>query len=175
MTEPGTPQPYDPPSGSQPAAQPYGSSPFPGQEQQYGAQPGTPPAGTQPYGTPPAGPRRNGLGTAALVLGVLAVLSCWTVIFGLLLGLAAIVLGIIGRKRAKRGEADNGGVATAGLVLGVIGMVLSVVIGVALGSVIGNLINSPEGRRLTECLQQANGDQARTQACQDEFVRNQRG
>ena len=169
MTEPGPPPPYDPPSSSQPVGQPYGSQPFPGQERQYGGQ-----VGEQPYGTPPTGAKRNGLGVAALVLGVLAVLTCFTVVVGFVLGLLAIVFGVIGRGRAKRGEADNGGVATAGLVLGAIGLVLSIAIGVALGSAVGNLIDSPEGKQLQDCLAQAGGDQARARACQDEFVRQSR-
>lgn len=160
MTEPGPPQPYDPPSGSQP----YGSQPYPGQEQ-YGAQ---------PYGSPPAGPRKNGLGVAALVLGILAVLTCFTVVLGFVFGLLAVVLGIVGRGRAKRREADNGGIATAGLALGAVGLVLSVVIGIAAGSALTRIFNSPAGQQLTECLQQAGGDQARAQACQDEFLRQQR-
>lgn len=168
MTDPGSPRPFDPPSGSQPVGQPYGSSPFPGQQQQYGGQPGA-----QPYGSPPAGPKRNGLGVAALVLGVLAVLSSFTVVIGFVLGLLAIVFGVIGRGRAKRGEADNRGIATAGLALGAVGLVLSVAIGIAAGSALSRLFNSPEGQRLTECLQQANGNRARAQACQDEFARSQ--
>ena len=171
MTEPGPPQPFDPPSGSQPVGQPYGSQPFPGQEQQYGQQG----YGQQPYGQPPAGQRRNGLGVAALVLGVLAVLTCFTVVIGFVLGLLAIVFGVIGRGRARRGEADNRGVATAGLVLGAIGLVLSIGFGVAVGSLIGKIANTPEGQRLQECVQQADGDRARAQACQDEFARSQNG
>ena len=174
MTEPGSPRPFDPPSGSQPVGQPYGSTPFPGQEQQYGnQQSGAQPYGAQPYGTPPAGPKRNGLGVAALVLGVLAVLTCWTVVIGFVLGVLAIIFGVVGRGRAKRGEADNRGIATAGLVLGIVGIVLSVVIGLIAGKALVELFNSPEGQRLTECLSQAQGDQARQQACQDEFARSQ--
>ena len=46
---------------------------------------------------------RNGLGTAALVLGILAIPGAITIIGGVLLGILAIILGAIGRSRAKRG------------------------------------------------------------------------
>src|SRR5665213_3215703 len=58
------------------------------------------------YGTPATGVR-NGLGTTALVLGVIAVVLSWTVVGGIILGVLAVVFGIVGRGRAKRGEATN--------------------------------------------------------------------
>ena len=45
---------------------------------------------------------RNGLGTAALVLGILALVTCWTVIGGVVLGVLAVIFGFIGRGRVKR-------------------------------------------------------------------------
>lgn len=75
----------------------------------------------------PAGVR-NGLGTAALVLGILALLLCWTVVGGVVFGLLALIFGAIGRARVKRGEATNGGPALAGVILGLLGVVLSVVL-----------------------------------------------
>lgn len=169
MTESGRQpsQPEDPygppPSGAQPQdRQQYGSQPYPGE--QYGGQ---------PYGAPPAGPKRNGFGVAALVLGILALLTSLFIVPGLILGVLAVIFGFLGRRRASRGEADNGGLAITGLVLGLLAVVISVVLAIAAGSVLNRIVNTPEGQRLTECLQQANGDQARTQACQDEFERSQ--
>ncbi|UYQ62542.1 DUF4190 domain-containing protein [Streptomyces peucetius] len=92
----------------------------------------------QPGGTPgqftAPGPARNGLGTAALVLGIIGVLFgvipflFW---IGTVLGLLALVLGLVGRGRAKRGEATNKGAATAGTVLGLVALIASVVVGIA--------------------------------------------
>ena len=121
----------------------------------------TTPAG---YGNRPApgsgdtaGPLRNGMGTAALVVGVLAIVTAITVFGGVLLGIIAIVLGVVGRGRANRGEASNRAVATAGIVTGVIGALLSIALIVAGVSI----MNSPTGK----CLQNANGNQSAAQQC----------
>ncbi|MEO3976257.1 DUF4190 domain-containing protein [Streptomyces sp. CAU 1734] len=106
-----------------------GTSPEYGQPQPYG-QPHAQPPG-QSYGPPQhghraAGPMRNGLGVAALVLGVLGLITgpipliFW---LGGTLALLALIFGLVGRGRAKRGEASNKGVATAGAVLGLLGMI----------------------------------------------------
>jgi amino acid transporter len=93
---------------------------YPGYQQPYGYQL---PYGYQP---PPAGPK-NGLGIAALVVAIFALLSCWTVMGGIVLGIVAVVLGIVGRSRAKSGQADNGGIAMAGILLGVLGIIVALV------------------------------------------------
>jgi len=99
------------------------------------------------------------------VLGILALVTCWTVVGGIVLGIVAIVLGVLGRGRAKRGEADNGGLATAGLVLGALGLLASL----GLLAVGASLLNSPEGQQLQDCLKAAGNDQAQVQQCQNEF------
>ncbi|WP_228978681.1 DUF4190 domain-containing protein [Streptomyces sp. DH12] len=91
------------------------------QQPQYGA-PAPAPA--------PASPARNGLGTAALVLGIIGTVTGFVpLLFWLagLLGLIALVLGLSGRGRAKRGEATNKGATTAGAILGLVALVLSAV------------------------------------------------
>jgi uncharacterized membrane protein len=75
---------------------------------------------------------RNGLGTAALVLGIFAVITCWTVVGGIVLGLLAVIFGVIGRRRATRVEASNGSAALAGALLGALGLVLTIAL-VAVG------------------------------------------
>lgn len=49
------------------------------------------------HGPPPS----NGLATAGLVLGVVALVLFWTVVLGLILGILAVVFGAIGMKRAS--------------------------------------------------------------------------
>lgn len=83
-----------------------------------------PPMSSQPY-PPNAGyPQapQNGMGTAALVMGILQFFC-----LGLIGSILAIVFGKIGMERADQGLADNRGVAKAGFILGVIGVVLALV------------------------------------------------
>ncbi|MGW3623524.1 DUF4352 domain-containing protein [Streptomyces sp. NPDC000880] len=93
------------------------------QQPQYGA----PQFGQQ---APPPVPMRNGLGTAALVLGIIGTISGVIPFFFWLagiLGLIALILGLSGRGRVKRGEATNKGVTTTGAVLGLVALILSIV------------------------------------------------
>lgn len=78
---------------------------------------------------PPRQVARNGLGTAALILGVIGALSgLIPLLFWLagILGVIALILGLTGRGRAKRGEATNKGIALAGTILGLVAMGLAV-------------------------------------------------
>lgn len=111
---------------------------------------------------------RNGLGITALVLGVLALLLSWTVIGGILFGLLALIIGLVGRSRAKRGEATNGGVSVAGVVLGVIGLLIAIGL-VVLGA---SILSSPSGRDYQHCVQQAGGDIPKIQQCAEDFGRH---
>ncbi|HEY8980350.1 MAG TPA: DUF4190 domain-containing protein, partial [Streptomyces sp.] len=114
----------------------------------YGAPPtaGAPGPGMQPLGMPapgmpaplgypapygwPAAPPSNGMGTSAMITGILGALGfCfWPIAF--ILGVLGVVLGTIGRRKAARGEATNGGQALAGIICGVTGILLSVGMGV---------------------------------------------
>ena len=62
----------------------------------------------------------NGLGIAALVIAIFALLLTWSVIGGLVFGVTAVILGFLAQARSRRGEATNGGVAVSGIVLGAI-------------------------------------------------------
>ena len=111
--------------GSQAQGQPGAPSP------QWGAAPaqGAPPPPAQP---PPPGGGGNGMATAALVLGILAILFGlllgWVPLIGLafgglaaLLGIVAVVLGLIGR-----GRGIGRGQATTGVVTGAVGAVAAI-------------------------------------------------
>jgi len=80
----------------------------------------TPPESYQPAAAGPA--PQNGMGTAALVMGILQFFCLGTV--GTIL---AIVFGKIGMNKAEQGLATNGGAAKAGFILGIIGAVLTVI------------------------------------------------
>ncbi|MFB7516410.1 DUF4190 domain-containing protein [Streptomyces sp. NPDC056144] len=81
----------------------------------------------------PAAPQRvmrNGLGTAALILGIIGALSgLIPLLFWLAgtLGLIALVLGLVGKGRVKRGEANNKGVTLTGAILGLVSLILATV------------------------------------------------
>ncbi|MER5868179.1 DUF4190 domain-containing protein [Streptomyces sp. NPDC002044] len=113
-----------------PAAPGYGypgDAGYPGPAFHSGSA-GYPPFGPSPYGRPPS----NGFGITALVLGIAAVLlglfGCFVAFVGLPLGIAAVVFGVLGRGKALRGEADNGGMALAGVITGAVGIVVAAVV-----------------------------------------------
>lgn len=144
-----------PPSGGPPAAYPppggYGE---PTGQVAYGA----------PYGSPrPAG--RNGMGTAALVLGIVGLLLS-IVLIGALPAILAIIFGAIGRARARRGEATNGGAALAGIITGV----LAIVVAAALLTVGLSLLRT-EVNKYRDCMDGAQTLEQKS-ACQDELRRN---
>jgi phosphate/sulfate permease len=105
---------------------------------------------------------RNGLGTAALILGILAILTIITIFGGPILGIIAIILGFIGRGRAKRGEATNGGMAMAGIVLGAIAIIASIGLAIA-----GYSLFKDEVDNLTDCLDSAENQEDRDQCAED--------
>jgi len=117
-----TPNPY-----AQQPGQPYPGQPYP--PQPYGYPP-------QGYGYPPGyayqpAPATSQKAVWALVLGIISLLGCFCFyIGGFALGIPAVVLGLMARKeiRASQGYQTGGGMATAGLVTGIVGIVLNVLV-----------------------------------------------
>ncbi|GAA1197988.1 hypothetical protein GCM10009585_14140 [Brevibacterium paucivorans] len=68
---------------------------------------------------------KNGIGLWAMILGLAGI------VFGLLTGLPGAIMGMIGLKNVKNGEADNKGQALTGLIAGIL---------TSLGSLIGGVI-----------------------------------
>jgi len=139
----------------------YGQQYPPGQGQQYG-EPAYGGSGPNPPGWgDPAQPTkpRNGMGVAALVFGILALLTCWWLpVVGGILGIVAIILGVIGRGRAKRMEATNKGMATTGLVLGILTLIVNIILSVALflfGVAFLNLGGGASIQQFQQCLSNA--------------------
>lgn len=73
----------------------------------------------------PVPSRKNWIGTTALVVAVGGLAICWSVLGGVFLGAVAVVMGVVGRGRVARSEADNRPVATSGIALGVLAIVVS--------------------------------------------------
>ena len=132
-TPPGPQDPY----GQNPGSEPYGAQPpaYGAQPPAYGAQP--PAYGSQPPsygggGMPPApsgggygygaSEEKNSLGTWALVLGILSIVCC-----GFFAGIPAVILGNNSKKAAAAGQATNGNLGNVGMILGWVGIALSVV------------------------------------------------
>jgi Domain of unknown function (DUF4190) len=145
-----------PPSWQTPAAVPPGyAAPPPG----YGAP-------TPGYGGPGGYPQqvRNGLGVAALVIGIISIPFSFIVVGGVF-GLFAIILGFAGRSRVKKGAANNPGVALAGIITGFVALLVAgaiLVIGIA-------IYNSDTGRKLRNCVSAANGNKVAETQCDKDF------
>ena len=166
-TPPGDPWETPPrmaPEGTGPGAPPP-PPPMPppgyGPPADYGQPPGYAPPG---YG-PGYGYRQpsNGMGVAALVLGIIGAVGSLIVI-GAALSVLAIIFGAIGRSKAKRNEATNGGMALAGLILGILGCVIA-------GAIIAFYAANEDDFKNYEACKAAATSQAELQACADEFGR----
>ncbi|MFE3289529.1 DUF4190 domain-containing protein [Rhodococcus sp. NPDC059234] len=165
------------PGGQQPQY-PGGQPPYPGGQPQYpGGQPQYPsgqqyPGGqqyaAQPYpGAAPISPR-NGAGIAALILGILGVVTVWTIIGGFVFGVLAVILGVIGRSQFKKQTATNGGMSLAGILLGIAAVIITIVlivVGIGFFAHIG-------GRDYLDCVRDAGNNRAELQRCEDEFRQN---
>jgi hypothetical protein len=160
---PGWGQPQAP--GGQPQA-PGGQPPAWGQ-QPAGQAPGMwgTPAGAgagwgQPSaGQPPAG--NDGMAVAALVIGILSLLIAWIPFIGVLGavgGIVAAILGFVARGRIKRTGRAGRGMATGGIVTGIVAIVLGIVITVGLFALGGNLFGETF-RSYAECIQETGDEQ----------------
>jgi Domain of unknown function (DUF4190) len=149
MSRTGPPYPYPGPYPDQSAAFP-GGYPLP-----------------PPYGGYPshAAPPKNGLGIASLVLAVVGLLSVATVFAPIALGVVAVIFGFLGHARAKRGTANNGGVAIAGIVLGG----LAVVVGLAFIAIWTTVWKDVRGGDYIDCTQKAGSNHVLQQQCAEQF------
>jgi hypothetical protein len=127
------------------------------------------PGGSGPYGEQgmweSAPPPRNGFGVAALTLGLVGALLFWTVLGGVVLGLLALIFGIVGFRRGKRSEATNGTLAAVGAVIGTFALIGSSVVLVFAVSV----LSSGDYGELKDCMRNA-PTQAELKQCQRDFV-----
>ena len=164
-------EPLDPPSGrrEKPEGTPESAPPYPyPYHHQAGPSPGgNPPPPYYSYPPPPVEPK-NGLGIASLVLAIVALLSVWTVFVAIVVGPAAVVVGFIGRGRVRRGIANNGGVAIAGIALGA----LAIIVGVAFIPIYTVVWKDVGGGDYIGCIQKAGPDRVQQQQCSDQFRQN---
>ena len=119
-----TPPPPPPPA---PAAPPAPEPPAP-----VAATPPPPPAAPLPayaaapaagYGAP-ASAGTNGMAIASLVLGIIGILSCGYTFF--VAPVLAIIFAVIARRQIAASKQGGAPLATTGLILGIIGVVISI-------------------------------------------------
>src|ERR1700712_4578297 len=135
---------------------------------------GAPPRGAFDDDVPPGLPApRNTAGRVAAVFGVLALICAigfllfFPIPLAIVLGIFAILLGMVGRNRVRRGSATNWVGATAGLITGLLSLLLLVGIGIAAATFWDH--NSSKVKNLGQCVQQAGTDSKKLQDCQDQF------
>lgn len=140
----GAPNPFAPPAATPPYVQdraavpppiapdgpgqvPYGY-PGPGGYGHPGGPGGYPGAQPQGYfGWPGMVPMpSNGMGTAGLVLGIIAAVGFCLWPLAIVLGVLGVIFGGLGRAKAGRGEATNGGQALAGIICAIVGIALGI-------------------------------------------------
>ena len=94
------------------------------------------PVYVQPVVAVPAQPRKSsGMAIAGLIMGIFALVLCWVPVVNWILGLLGLIFSIIGIAK-KNGGAK--GAAIAGLILTILGVVLSVVM---FGAILGTSLN----------------------------------
>ena len=130
---PPPPPPGGPPPGyipPQPPPPPQGYAPPP-----PGYQPPPPPPGYQPppqqgyYGKPAVIPGK-GQSMAAMILGIASLTVAAALGFGFITAIIGLILGIIGRKKSSAAGAPTG-MATAGIILSAIAIVLNIAVVIA--------------------------------------------
>ncbi|WP_067834807.1 DUF4190 domain-containing protein [Nocardia lijiangensis] len=141
---------------------------------QYPPPPGQYPP--PPGGYPPPGqggywqesPKGKGLAITALVLGILALLSFWTILGGVLFGLFGLIFGIIAFVKARKGTAGGTGMAVTGLILSVLALIGSILI-----AIVGwSFFVDSGGKDLIDCLDKAGNDQSKIDECERKWNQN---
>jgi hypothetical protein len=110
-----------------------------------------------------------------MICGILALLCAIgffllvTVPLAIVLGLAAILLGMMGRSRFRRGLATNPGAATTGIVTGLLSLLI--LGGLAIGGValFNHNKDNPTFKNFQQCSQAAGADTQKQKDCADQF------
>lgn len=116
------------------------------------------------YAGEPAVRRKGGagMGIAALLLGILAFVLSWVPILGIILGVIAIIVGLVARGRAKRINGSGRGSGVAGAILGLLAVIIS-------GLITFGLVSLFQNTDAGQCLQDAGTDQAKLEQCIQDY------
>ncbi|MGZ4377545.1 MAG: DUF4190 domain-containing protein [Gaiellaceae bacterium] len=132
------------------------------------------PGSAPPFAAPSSAQPANGLGVAALVLGVASLVAAVSfVLFPLALpgGLLAAILGAIAVSRGRTRGATSHGQAIAGIVCGVVALVVAVVFAVRFGTFIAN--NTNVFTSFDNCIAKA-GERSAVSSCIAQFANDVR-
>lgn len=74
--------------------------------------------------------KKNGLATAALVVGIVSIVSIFIPFLAIPFGIVAIILGVVAKNKIKAdpGLANSSGAATGGLITGIIGTIIGIIL-----------------------------------------------
>jgi hypothetical protein len=101
-------------------------------------------------------PRRSRAAIVSLVLGVLAIPLALTVYLGALAGVLALGFGVAGMVVTRRGRATGRGMAVAGLVTGLVGLVVAFSLGAygvkTFRDCQDKIGHRPTGQELRDCV-----------------------
>ena len=124
----------------------------------------------QPMARPLSARPRNGLGVAALVLGVASLVAAISFVLfplGGLGGLIALILGVIALSRGRTSGATNSGQAWAGTICGLLALVIGIVFAVRVGTFVEH--NSGAFTSFDNCIAKA-GNRAEVSTCIQRFA-----
>ncbi|MEP7026666.1 MAG: hypothetical protein ABJB47_23250 [Actinomycetota bacterium] len=127
-----------------------------------------------PVMAPAARSRKNGLGTAALVLGVASLIASISFVLlplGLLGGVAALAIGVAALTRGPAGGTANPGQATAGLICGILALAIGILFSVRIGTFVAN--NTGVFTTFSNCIAKA-GHRADVANCIAHFAKSVR-
>jgi len=117
-----------------------------------------PPMSAPPMGyqTPPPG-KPNMMALIAMILGIASFVLCWIplgpVSLGLFLAIGAIVVAFLARKKIAAGEQTGSSMATAGLILGGVNILIQIIL-IILAVVFGTALMGWGNRMIKEAERQ---------------------
>ena len=132
------------------------------------------PGSAPPFVALPSARPGNGLGVAALVLGVASLVAAVSFVMfplGLLGGLVALILGGIAITRGRAKGATNFGQAIAGIVCGALALVIAIVFAVRFGTFVAH--NTSVFTTFDNCVAKA-GDRSAVSSCIARFANDVR-
>lgn len=123
------------------------------------------PVAGEPVVEEPVIKRGGAAATAALVFGILALVTSFSVVGGIVLGLLALIFGAIGSRRAKRGIAYGRGRAIAGILTGLIGIIISI----ALIGFFVSMVRGSDAKAMRTCVQHAGFNASAIHTCYKQY------